>query len=274
MPRTEAFLDSTAIAARVLEDRDALPRLLEMLASYESRVTSQYVFMEIRRGLMRNLVFLFNCARNAEEFSEVLNKVEALLATPRRYLPRTIVQNLRGFFQGIQHERLAAVLTKHGDDTLSEYLLSTLTSALRMRIRNWFPNAWSLVDRVINELNCYPDLPPVKMVDDQFDATMPFCETLAVPCRVAEFGQERRADLEEILSAVSLQCADKETQDRVEALRTVLCSPEAPRRHVVCWDLGDALVCLEAPSGADIVNANPRHMGVICEALGKRSIHW
>jgi len=230
--------------------------------------------MEIRRGLIRNLVFAFNCAKNATEFSQVLAKVEILLSTPQRHLPRTIVQNLRAFFQSIQHEKLAKLAAQYPDATLSDYQLLALTSTLRLRIRNWSRNSRSLVDRVINEVNCYPDLPPIKQVGDRFDAQMPFCETLSVPCRLAEFLQHHRADLERILSACSQSCQDAETVDRIKAIHTVLDRPEAARSHGVCWDLGDAIICLEAPLGADVINNNPRHMDAICNALNKRSVQW
>lgn len=274
MDMNEAFLDSTAVAARVMEDSDALPLLVQTLESYGSRLTSQYVLMEIRRGLIRNLAFLYNCAENATEFSQVLEKVETLLSTPRRHLPRTIVQNLRSFFQSIQNEKLVNLAAGDSNATLSEYQLRALTSLLRLRIRNWLRNVTSLVDHLVNDFNCYPDLPPIKQVGNRFDAGMPFCESLSNQCQIAEFLLEHRPDIEKILLACSLACRDKETEDRIRALGTVLVNPEAARSHKVCWDLGDVIICLEAPALSDIINNNARHMDEICAAIGKKSIHW
>jgi hypothetical protein len=204
----------------------------------------------------------------------VLEKVEVLLSTPRRYLPITIVQNLRMFFQSIQHERLVDLTARYPDATLGDYQLRALTSALRLRIRNCQRNACSLIDRVINEVNCYPELPGVRQVGNKFNATMPSCETLGVPCRIVEFVQQHRADFEKILGAVAESPRDKETENRIKALQTVLEEPNKARQHGVCWNLGDALICVEAPGRSDIVNNNPRHMDVICKALGKRSVPW
>jgi hypothetical protein len=244
------------------------------LEEYESKITSQYVLMEIRRGLIRNLVTAYNYAEKATEFSQVMGKVEALLPTPRQHLPRTTLQILRIFFQSIQHERLVDLAARYPDATLGDYHLCALISALRLSIRNRWRNACSLVDRVINEVNCYPELPGVRQVGNKFDATMPFCETLGVPCRIVEFVKQHREDFEKILGAVAESPRDAETEDRIKVLQTVLEDPNKARQHKVCWDLGDALICVEAPGSSDVVNNNPRHMDVICKALGKRSVHW
>ena len=274
MEMTEAFLDSTAVAARILADRRTFPLLMKKLRSYSRWTTSQYVLMEISRGLIRNLVFLYHSALDASSYGQVLARIETLLSTPRRYLPRTMLQNLRISFEEIQNTKLKDAALHDPNASISDYALRATTSLLRMRIRNCWSDLHSFLDTVINELNCYPELEGPKQVGNRFDATFPFCETLNVPCNVSAFVEDHRSELENILIAISQSPTDRETEARINAVQSILRDTCVARKHKTCWYLGDALVCLEAPRAAHVVNDNARHMDAICEALDKHSVHW
>ncbi len=274
MEMTEAFLDSTAVAARILADRRSFPLLMKKLRSYSKRTTSQYVLMEIRRGLIRYLVFLYHCALDAGSYGEVLARIERLLSTPRRHLPRTMLQNIRIFFEEIQNTKLKDAELNDPNASISDYALKAMISLLRMRIRNCWSDLLSFLDAIVNELNCYPELEGPNQIGNRFDATFHFCETLNVPCNVSDFVEDHRSEFEKLLIAISQSPTDRETEVRINAVNSILRDTTAARNHQTCWHLGDALVCLEAPLAADVLNDNARHMDVICTALGKHSVHW
>jgi hypothetical protein len=157
--------------------------------------------------------------------------------------------------------------------------LKATISSLRMRIRNCWNDLHSFLDAVVNQLNCYPDLQGPKQIGNRFDARLSFCETLHVACNLSSFLAERRNELQQVLGLISGAPADEETKRRIAAIGSALedfSALEDPsrERREVCWDLGDLLVCLEAPEGADILNDNARHMDPICTGLGKNSVHW
>jgi hypothetical protein len=230
--------------------------------------------MELRRGLIRNLVFLYHCALSADSFSEVLSRIERLLATPQSYRPRTMLQRIRIFFEEIEGTKLKDLAAQYPDGSLGSYTLQAARSLLRMRIRNCWRDLLSFVDTVLNEVGCYPELDGPKEVGNHFDATFPFCETLQVRCTMPAFVEDHRGELEKVLAAISQGSSDRETEARIAAMQSVLGDPFLARHHQVCWRLGDVVICIEAPPNADILNDNARHMDPICKALGKCSVHW
>jgi hypothetical protein len=274
MATRDAYLDATALAARISHDRHTYPQLLQRLGSYSTKMTSQYVLMEIRRGFVRYLVYLYHCTLDEDNLAAVHHRVERLLGTPQNHRPRTMLQNLRIFFEEIQNTRLRMAVVQDTNGTLGSYMLQAIRALLRMRIRNCWEDLHSFLDGVVNEMQCSQGLEGPTQTGDRFDATLPFCERLEAACRVAEFCRDHKAELERVLAALSNSRPDNETKLRIDALTSVLSDYSKARSHTTCWRLGDLLVCLESPSSADVVNNNARHMDAICGALGKASVHW
>ena len=274
MHSKDAFLDSTAVASRILNDGRTFPLLMAALRSYARCISSKYVLMEIRRGLIRNLVFLYHCALDTNSFAEILFRIERLLSTPRSHLPRTMLQCVRLFFEEVEKTKLQHAVGEHTGAELGTYALLAMRSYLRLRIRNCWGDIISFLDEIVDELGCYPGLEGPKPAGDRFDATLPFCETLEVDCNLSTFVGDRTEGLRRVAEAIDFPPLDGETSRRIDAIKLVLEDASLAQGHQICWHLGDVLVCLEAPDSTDILNNNARHMDPICSALGKRSVHW
>ena len=237
METRQAYLDTTALAARVSQDKHAFPQLTEKLRSYSSKITSQYVLMEIRRGILRYLVYLYHCALEADSLAEVHRRVERLLAdTPKppakdyapkpshffRRNPEYALSRGRGTRYRWNHRHLYAA----GHSRPAPYANTQLLGGFA-----FFPG------RCLNELGCYQILKGPVQIGDRFDATLRFCENLEARCKVAEFCENHKTELVRVLAALSESPRDSETEFRIQALTSVLSDYSRARNHTTCWHL-------------------------------------
>lgn len=97
------------------------------------------------------------------------------------------------------------------------------------------------------------------------------CRRDDATCVLPEFLESNRPQLLEILAAMKDAPSDRRDDRAIRVLEVLLADKDFQRAKGQrnCWPLGDTIIALEAPQGAQIYTLD-RHFDVICQALGKR----
>jgi len=270
------FLDTTAMVDLLFKDKSVSDRVRKQLAASGPKYTSQYVRMEIKRGVLRYFVCLYNKSLDCQKVSEVFAYVQRLSATPARHMVSTILEALTNFFSSIEDNELAG---QRADIPVS-FKKRMLEAFLRTRIRQFWLEFERQVDVIIDDVECYKNgyqLPPPKFVGQRVDNTFDNCDKHKPGiCAVQEFLREALEELVLIRDRLKAdQKADPETLRRLKAIKDFVRWQGRREVHrTECWHIGDAIIVLEAPDDSSIINNNSKHMDPICAAIGKTSVGY
>jgi hypothetical protein len=268
-----AFLDTTAMSDLLFKDKAVADRVRSATAQSGATYTSQYVRMEIKRGVLQNFVLIYNKSVECQTISEIFAYVQRLSATPARHRTSTILEALTNFFASIEENELAG----HRASLAVSFSKRMVEAFLRTRIRRFWVEFERQVDVVIDSVECYKNvyqLPPPKFVGPRIDNTFENCDQYKPQiCVIRQFLCGKMVELTSIRDHLKGDPnPDEETQKRWRAIKDfVRWQGRREVRRTDCWHMGDAIIALEAPDQAAIVNNNRRHMDLICSAIGKTS---
>lgn len=270
------FLDTTAMTDLLFKDKATADRVRSATAELGNTYTSQYVRMEIKRGVLQNFVLIYNKSVECQKISEIFAYVHRLSSTPARHRTSTILEALTNFFASIEENELAG---QRGNLSVS-FNKRMVEAFLRTRIRRFWVEFERQVDVVIDSVECYKNgyqLPPPKFVGTRIDNTFKNCDQYKPQiCVVRQFLRANMQALTSIREQLkSDPSPDGETQKRCKAIKDfVRWQGRREVRRTDCWHIGDAIIALEAPNQTAIVNNNRRHMDPICTAIGKPSVGY
>ena len=272
----DGFLDTTAMADLLFKDKATADRVRGATVELGTTYTSQYVRMEIKRGVLQNFVLIYNKSVECQMISEIFSYVQRLSSTPARHRTSTILEALANFFASIEENELAG----QRENLPVSFSKRMLEAFLRTRIRRFWVEFERQVDVVIDTVECYKNmyqLPPPKFVGSRIDNTFENCDQYKPQiCVVRQFLRERIQELTSIRDHLQGDPRpDEETQKRRKAIKDfVRRQGRREVRRTDCWHMGDAIIALEAPDQAAVVNNNRRHMDPICNAIGKPSVGY
>jgi hypothetical protein len=269
----DAFLDTTAIVDILFKDRQTVDIIRAILTKYEVTYSSQYVRMEIKRGFLDNYVLLHNKSVECKTLSEVFTYVHRMAATPRRNRLSTMLEAIAKFYAEFETREFK---NAPAGQVPTEFQKIMLAAYLRTRIRRFWNAFDKAVDIVIDRVECYKHryvLQPPKLVGKVFDNTFENCDKYKPGiCVLRGICVDEEDALARIQTSLKqLENPDNETQKRMKAIKDVLRVQNREIPRTTCWNLGDAVIVLEAPEGSAIVNGNRKHYQSLCASIGKLS---
>ena len=269
-----AFLETTTVVDLLFKDKATVEPIREILQKYTVKYSSQYVRMEIKRGVLRHFVYLHNKAVECKKLSEVQACITSLSSSPQRNKLSTILKAVEDFFREFEKREMKPLPVGQRP---TEFQKTMLAAFLRTRIKRFWTAFERLVDVVIDDVECYKHgytLRPPKLVGQVFDNTFSNCD-LYKPgiCRLRSFCDENETSLVTIRDQLEeTKSPDIETQKRLKEIRDVLRVKKRDILRKTCWRMGDAVIILEAPEDAEIINGNCKHYDPMCKAVGKTSV--
>ncbi len=269
------FIETSALVDYTLkpEYRETIQAIL---AQYQTKVSSHYVRMELKKGVIQYLVYLHNKTLSCDRWSEVQKAISALSATPQRHRLGTILEALQNFWTEIEHNELPQNIS------LNEYLRQRSVSFLRLSIRRLWRQLEKITDKQANPMFCFSDIQPPREVNGLLDNKPQKCPQSQYECKIKDFFRNNKQSFENILDHLQNlpeKNIDTETKHRMHSLKEILrLLPYNNRKFSNkepnvkdCWNCSDAILAVTAPAEAHILHRNPRHYGPICAALGKQS---
>jgi hypothetical protein len=270
----EAFLETTTIVDLLFKDRATREPIKELLKKYEVKYSSQYVRMEIKRGVLRHFVYLHNKAVECKSFAEVQACVSGLTSTPQRNKIATIQKALEDFFREFERIQISNIPASQRP---AQFMKDMLAAFLRVQIKRFWAAFERLVDVVLDGAECYKRhfvLSAPKFDGRIFDNTLANCDRFKPGiCRIKDLCSENEPTLRSIHKYLaSVEEPDVETVRRRSAVKEVLRLPGRDILQKACWRMGDTVMIVEAPVSAEIVNGNCKHYDPMCKAAGKVSV--
>ena len=272
----DVFLETTAIADLLFKNKVTAKKIRDISASYTIKYSSQYVRMEIKRGVLRNFVLIHNKAVECSKLSEVHTYIHSLAATPMRHTLSTMLEAIANFYAEFEGRELSRLPQ---DQRPTEFQKIMLAAYLRLRIKRFWLAFEKVVDVLVDEVECYKRvymLKPPTYDGRVFDNTFSNCDRFKPEiCRLREFSNENHDGLVAIQAAlISAQAQDSETEKRLRAIKQVLRVKKRDVSQRDCWWMGDAILILEAPENTEILNGNAKHYEPMCKAVGKVSVSY
>jgi hypothetical protein len=270
----QAFLETTTVVDLLFKDTGTAEPIRNLLKKYEIKYSSQYVRMEIKRGVLQHFVYLHNKAVECKTLAEVQACISGLTCTPQRYKLATITKAMEDFYRDFEKTRFSSFPP---DQRPAQFIKNMLAAFLRVRIKRFWTAFERLVDVVLDGPECYKRvfvLAPPHFNGKVFDNTLSNCDRFKPEiCRVRDFCNDNAAALTSIESYLtSIKAPDQETLNRRQSVKEVLRLKKRDILRKTCWRMGDAVLILEAPAGADVVNGNCKHYDPMCKAAGKVSV--
>jgi hypothetical protein len=270
----EAFLETTAVVDLLFKDKGTRQPIQELLKQYEVKYSSQYVRMEIKRGVLTHFVYLHNKAVECNTLAEVQASVSGLSSTPHRNKLSTILKAVADFYQVFEQVQLKEIESNQKPAQFAKIMLAAF---LRVRIKRFWAAFERLVDVVLDGAECYKRLHVLKPPEYDgriFDNTLANCDRFKPGiCRIKDFCKDNESLLHSIHEFLATdKQPDLETSKRRSALKDVLRVPNRDILRKLCWSMGDAVIIAESPDGAEIINGNCKHYDPMCKAAGKVSV--
>ena len=276
------FVETTALVDSIKpEYREVLD---EVLSKYDKKISSNYVKMEIKRGVIQYLVYLHNKIVMCREMSEVFSAISRLSSTPQRHRLGTTLEAITNFFSSIEHITLQEMLDASGDIPHGDYLRHQSSSFIRNLIRTVWRRFEKIIDEDINPMSCFEDIEPPKFENGVFDNAPRTCDKSQFECQIRSFFKENCHSFSTIgnnLQRLPNQSIDDETRNRIRSLKEIIrLLPYNNRKFSnkdgakKCWRCGDVILAVLAPEGAHILHRNPKHYDAICKSLNKKGITY
>lgn len=273
-----AYCETTAVLDAVFKK---FPNLGELLSTYSMRVTGQYAKMEIKRGFLHNLVLLHNKIVLCERWSDVQQYISNLSSSQRRYQLGTILDALTRFWKSVEDRRPSELALQHGDIPQSQIMKRDTLSFLRLWIRSLLASIDKYFDKIMNPMNCFPDLDKPERKGDLFENKPCRCNESQQECDIKDFFLLNQIEFAKILEKLKdLQEAevDNETRLRVLALKKIMKKrlrtstmhfSNKTQDEQLCWACGDAIHAVLSLPEAVVITRNEKHFMPICKAIGR-----
>jgi uncharacterized protein YaaW (UPF0174 family) len=279
----KVFIETSVLVDYALKP-DAKERIADILKEYQIKVSSNYVRMEIKKGVLTYLVYLHNKIANCRDWSEVQKAISNLSSTPQRHRLGTILEVLENFFRTIQNNTLPDIAEEHGRITLSEFLRKKSLSYIRLMIRILWRKFEEIVDEDINPMSCFIDIKPPERKNGLLENLGRTCNKSEFECKIKNFFRDNEESFQKILDSlqdIPEEKIDKETSDRIRSLKEILRLLPHNNRKLSnkdgakeCWKCSDAILAVVSPEGTHVLHHNPKHYNPICESINKTSVTY
>jgi hypothetical protein len=261
------YVETTVLTDALL--KAGIKGTLAKLKEYPDSELPVYAIKEFKAGPLRAARWLHNTLYSTKSFSATLNAIGRLLATPRRYMPRTAMElvtnastTLLSRLTGDAAEMYAKAPPERQDQHLAREYEDEIKGLI---FRAWLRRR-RLTTRVVQPLSCYEEADPYEK-----RGLIELDPTNCAPAEECCLAALMRASPEELkkLREVCMNSPKQEMQGRTAILKRLIKGRGAPLNRDECRRLGDVIFAFFAPAGSTILTTNLSDHVPLAEALGK-----
>ncbi|MCH8292425.1 hypothetical protein IH992_15140 [Candidatus Poribacteria bacterium] len=281
----EIFIETSTLVDFTFkkEYRDKISAILD---EYSVKSSSNYVRMELLRGVIGYLVYLHNKIFTCPQWSDAMRAVSRLSATPQRHRLGTVLEALQQFWTEVEAKTPKEIQRESGEMSLSDYLREKCSSFLRVSIRRLWRQYEKIIDKKLNPMDCFIDIQPPMREGDMLAIPARTCEKSTFECKIRQFFIENQKSFDSVrdhLRDLPEENVDNELKRHRQSLKEILrllpyrnrkISNKEPKMKKCCWNCGDSILAVVTPEDATILHHNPRHYNPICTAVKQQSITY
>lgn len=219
----EIFIETSALVDYTLK-KEYQEEIESIIKEYKTKLSSNYVRMELKKGIITYLVYLHNKILTCTEWSDAMKALLRLSATPQKHRLGAILEALQNFWSEIERKAVKDIQKENGGISLSEYLKSKSTSFIRLSVRRLWSQYQKIIDEDLNPMECFVDIQPPKQKENLLDNTDRTCNKSKYTCKIKEFFIENNQSLIKILKHLknmSKDDIDNETEQRIKSLKEI-----------------------------------------------------
>ena len=226
------FLDTSIQIARVVHSQETKARIESRVKQYEITVSSEVVKQEFKRRLLKEAQYLLNQLDRLGSLQKVNRHVES-------YLPQQ--QNRK---RNICLEVIATLWEGAADRDLTERAKRTLTCLIKFGLDELEDSTGSIV----REAGCACSRLPIveRKARSQYDFGKEKCSKMGDSCRLKQFLESRKAEVEALLAAI-IAMPEREKTRELHAIRkfieNFLANPDDVTTFDPCLTVGDLPHC-------------------------------
>ena len=171
-----------------MKERRYQETIQPILDRYEKKVSSHYVKMELKKGVLQYLTYLHNKIITCNNWAEVQSDVSRLSATPMRHQLGIVLEALTEFWASIRSQPFPPPAAQDGISiTLGDYLSKQSASYLRVTVRRLWRRFEKIVDEMTNEMSYFMDIQPPREVNGLIENSSRTCDKSEAECRIKTF---------------------------------------------------------------------------------------
>lgn len=242
-----AFLDTSVIISKNFEKEDVKRRIEEKLGSLLKK-TSTYVVMELKRRILRDLMYLHSILLDEESVGDAQRRLAKISRSKRQLKMCFLI-----------FAQISDISAKDRDEVLLR-----LENMIRVGIRLY------LGDIEVFESGTRCELAyriPIKTDVGSYDFFPSWsCTRRIIQCYIDDFIKQNHQQLKPLLNCLS---RDPAWTNYTKLLKKILAKPSLARGNN-CMTLGDTIIILDAPDDSVIYSTNKKDFGPICKCLNKK----
>jgi hypothetical protein len=241
-----AFLDTSVIVSKNFEKEDVKRRIEKKLSNLLKR-TSTYVVMELKRRILRDLMYLHSILLEEKTVGDAQRRL-AKISRSKRQLKMCL----------LIFAQISDISAKDRDEALIR-----LENMIRVGIRLYLHD----IDVFESGTRCeLAHRIPIKTDAGSYDFFPPwYCTRTIIQCRIDDFIKQNYPQLKSILNCLP---RDPEWANYIKLLKKIYANPALARGNN-CMVLGDTIIILDAPHDSGIYSTNKKDFGPICKCLNK-----
>lgn len=216
------FIETTSIADYALK-KEYRQSINSIIKEYKIKISSNYVRMELKKGVIANFVYLHNKIINCDTWSQVMEAIYKLSASLHRNKLSNVLEALQIFWSEI--EKTTIKDTEYADKSLSDYIMEQSASFIRIMI----VKLWKQIDKITdvdkNPMLCFTDIKPPQRIGDILQNSPTKCTNSRYECKIKEFIKQNQKLFEDVFSYLSKLPdgeIDEETKRRIKSLKEII----------------------------------------------------
>jgi hypothetical protein len=266
MSMPDAFIDSSVLIGLHFRHAGERAACKACLPPGCIPVSSQYIAFEIARGFLRSLLVLHNRSFEFKSFSDFHAHAHTGQNMFKLYQMHTWLGAMTDFMAALEQENVVIAESEK---------LELFRANLRVIIQRGWKQLFKCC-RLIDVIGCQKHLPqPVLNSEGLITHALPVADCgKPNACGVQAFVSQRNGTVQNLIQHLSMLPKKKKGKDtdskHVPGLQHLLTSTIGEAFDgKKCHQCGDALICLEAPTGLVIATKNARDFRPLAEFLNK-----
>ena len=274
------FIETSALVDYAIKSRGK-GDIARILSEYDTKVSSNYVRMELLRGVIQYLTYLHNKIANCSTWSDVQNAISNLSSTPQRHRLGAVLEAMTEFWGSIQDKAIEEIAEESPATTLGDYVKKRSMPFIWLQIRRLWRTFDKIVEESSNPMDCYVDLrEPTRNNNGLVDNSSNNCGKSETECQIRQFFEENKAQFESVYNCLKDLPEAEVDQKHRNSLKEILrllpyknrkISNREDKMKKHCWNCGDSILSVLAPKDATILHHNAKHYEPICRAINRES---
>jgi len=253
---SKAFVDTTVLTDALLKTGDVSKRAISAIRGFDYSETPVYALKEFAGGPLRYWIWAHNKLVKTRSLSKALLEISALVRTPQKYAPSSMLEALS-----------IAIRGKPPSAGADDILADRYAYAIRIDILAAWKRRRKLTTSVTYPIACYEESPPELDGDGLFALKIPCSRERQ--CALRAHLVRQNTGLQKIRDVLLGQSNKPENAKRLRVVKELIRNPKRDIDWKQCRHLGDAVFALLAPPDCVILTTNLKDHLPLAEALGK-----